>query len=107
MKAYESEDFLTPHQPHTGLGVRLSENGPSCVTTPSYPALIEITGPNGGTYFEHVNFVDRIEGRPTNAATAEDGFWSVVVGVAAEASVRRGDVVQIEALLAQHGIPHA
>ncbi|PJF46565.1 MAG: gfo/Idh/MocA family oxidoreductase [Chloroflexi bacterium] len=104
LKAYENEDFLPAHGPHTGLEVMRGEGGPSRVATPSYPALIEMTGHNGGTYFEHVNFIDRIEGRPTNAATAEEGFWSVVVGVAAETSVRSGQVVDIEALLAQNGI---
>ncbi len=104
LKAYENEDFLPPHRPHAGLEVMRGEGGPSYVAVPSYPALIELTGHNGGTYFEHVNFVDRIEGQPTNAATAEEGFWSVVVGVAAETSVRSGQVVDIEALLAQNGI---
>lgn len=104
LKAYENEDFLPAHGPHAGLEVLLGENGPSRISTPGYPALIEMTGHNGGTYFEHVNFVDRIEGRPTNAATAEEGFWSVVVGIAAEESVRRGEVVRVEALLARHGI---
>jgi hypothetical protein len=50
------------------------------------------------------NFIERIEGRPTNAATAEDGFWSVVVGVAAEESVKVGAPVQIDDLLARHQI---
>ncbi|BCX03697.1 MAG: hypothetical protein KatS3mg053_1635 [Candidatus Roseilinea sp.] len=104
LKAYENEDFLPSHRPHAGLEVMRGEGGPSRITTPSYPALIELTGHNGGTYFEHVNFIDRIEGRPTNAATAEEGFWSVVVGVAAEASVRSGAVVNIGDLLAQNGI---
>lgn len=104
LKAYENEDFLPNHGPHAGLEVMCGHERPSRIAIPSYPALIEMTGHHGGTYFEHVNFVDRIEGRPTNAATPEEGFWSVAVGVAAEESVRTGAVVYIEELLARHQI---
>jgi predicted dehydrogenase len=104
LRAFENEDFLPVPRPRSGLEVLLGQDQPSRVATPCYPELIEITGHNGGTYFEHVNFIERIEGRPTNAATAEDGFWSVVVGVAAEESVKTGQPVQIADLLARHQI---
>jgi myo-inositol 2-dehydrogenase/D-chiro-inositol 1-dehydrogenase len=104
LKAFENEDFLPVPRPRSGLEVLLGQDQPSRIATPCYPELIEITGHNGGTYFEHVNFIERIEGRPTNAATAEDGFWSVVVGVAAEESVKVGAPVQIDDLLARHQI---
>jgi myo-inositol 2-dehydrogenase/D-chiro-inositol 1-dehydrogenase len=104
LKAFENEDFLPVPRPRSGLEVLLGQDQPSRIATPCYPELIESTGHNGGTYFEHVNFIERIEGRPTNAATAEDGFWSVVVGVAAEESVKVGAPVQIDDLLARHQI---
>jgi len=59
--------------------------------TPSYPALIEDTGHNGGTYYEHLHWIEATDGQPNTAATAEEGFWSVVIGVPAEESVRRGE----------------
>jgi hypothetical protein len=34
----------------------------------------------------------------------EDGFWSVVVGLAAEESVKTGSVIRIDELLSRHGI---
>jgi GH24 family phage-related lysozyme (muramidase) len=74
------------------------------VTTPCYPEFIEASGHNGSTYLEHINFVDQIEGRENNAATATEGFWSIVVGVAAEESIKRGKVVDINDLLATSGI---
>jgi len=104
LKAFENEDFLPVPRPSSGLEVLLGQDQPSRIATPCYPELIEIAGHNGGTYFEHVNFVERIEGRATNAATAEDGFWSVVIGVAAEESVKTGQPVQIGELLARHQI---
>ena len=54
----------------------------------------------GGTYFEHKIFIDNLDGKTTDAATVEDGFWSVVVGIAAEQSVKTGQVVEIDKLLA-------
>ncbi len=104
LKAFENEDFLPAPRPSSGLEVLLGQDQPSRIATPCYPELIEITGHNGGTYFEHVSFIEHIEGRPTNAATAEDGFWSVVVGVAAEESVRLGAPVRIDELLARYHI---
>lgn len=74
--------------------------------TPSYPFFIEETGHNGGTYYEHVRFIDALEGNPGDAATAEEGFWSVVVGVAAEESVKRGTKVMVRELLEANGLGH-
>ena len=48
--------------------------------------------------------MDNIEGKETNAATVEEGFWSIVVGVAAEESVKTGEVVNIDQLLNRHNI---
>ncbi|MBF6594040.1 MAG: Gfo/Idh/MocA family oxidoreductase [Thermaceae bacterium] len=72
--------------------------------TPSYPFFIEETGHNGGTYYEHLRFMDTLEGHPSNAATAEEGFWSVVIGVAAEESVKRGAKVMVRELLEASGL---
>jgi hypothetical protein len=104
LKAFENEDFLPSGQPHARLEVMCGQSRPSRVSTPNYPSLIEITGHNGGTFFEHVNFVERIEGAQTNAATAAEGFWSVVVGAAAEESVRTGALVKVDEMLARAGI---
>ena len=48
--------------------------------------------------------MDKIEGKPTNAATAQEGFWSIVVGAAAEESVKTGQVVVINELLRRNGL---
>lgn len=99
LKAYEKEDFLSPPRPRTYLEVLGGETQPSRICTPCYPPHIEESGHNGSTFFEHVNFINNIEGKPNNTATVEEGFWSVVVGVAAEESLKTGKVVLIEELL--------
>jgi predicted dehydrogenase len=105
LKAYENSDFLPVSRPGSHLEIMLGETKPSKITTPCYPKYIEESGHNGATFLEHVNFVDNIEGKETNAAKAVEGFWSVVVGVAAEQSVKLGRVVNIAELLKENGLP--
>ncbi len=104
LKASESEDFLPGPRFKTYLEVMRGEREPSRKMTPSYPPYIEETGHNGSTYYEHKYFVDNIEGAPTTTATADEGFWSIVVGAAAEESVKTGAVVYIDDLLTRCGI---
>lgn len=104
LKAFENRDFLPAARPTTGLEILRGEQQPSRLTTPCYPTFIEEAGHNGSTYFEHVDFVDNIEGRRTAAAGAEEGFWSIVVGAAAEESIKTGRLVEIDKLLAENGI---
>jgi len=78
--------------------------------TPSYPALIEESGHNGSTYIEHLYWIKAMDAKPNTPAssvqpaTAEEGFWSVVVGVAAEESVKRGEKVWVKELLKENGL---
>jgi predicted dehydrogenase len=104
LTAYEHQDFLPSNRPGTSLEIVQGENRPARISTPCYPTFIEQTGHNGSTFIEHINFIDNIEGVQTNAATVEEGFWSIVVGVAAEESVKTGEVVVIEELLKRCGI---
>jgi predicted dehydrogenase len=104
LKAYEQEDFLPTGQPKTHLEILCGENRPSRISTPCYPAFIEESGHNGGTFYEHIQFINHIEGNPTNTATAEEGFWSVVVGAAAEKSIQAGQPIQIEKFLKSFSI---
>jgi predicted dehydrogenase len=104
LKAYEKQDFLPGSRLKTHLEIICGENKPSRISTPSYPAFIEESGHSGATFIEHVNFIDSIEGKETHAATAEEGFWPIVVGIAAEESVKTGKVVTLDELLKRCGI---
>jgi predicted dehydrogenase len=104
LKTYENRDFLPTGRPGTHLEIMRGERHPSRIATPCYPTFLEESGHNGATFFEHVNFVDNIEGKEITTASAEDGFWSVAVGVAAEESVQSGRVVLIDDLLQKNGL---
>jgi predicted dehydrogenase len=104
LKVYEVEDSLRVPRPQTHMEIRRGEQAPSRFCEPVYPEYIQNSGHNGATFFEHVNFVDNIEGLPTNTASVEEGFWSVIVGSAAEESVKTGQVVMIQDLLKRYGL---
>lgn len=99
LKAYEKEDFLGVPRPTTYLEVLRGESHPSRFCNPCYPPYIEESGHTGATYFEHVNFIDNIAGKATKTATVEEGYWSVVVGAAAEKSIQTGQTVLIDDLI--------
>ena len=77
---------------------------PSRITTPLYPNYIEEGGHNGATYYEHVYFIDNIEGKNPGTPTALEGFWSIVVGAAAEESVATGKMIEIDDFLKKNKI---
>ena len=99
IQAWENENYLPEEGPHTHFEMLCADHRPSVISSPCYPRTIQSSGHMGGTYFEHKYFVDNISGVKTDTATIEEGFWSVVVGIAAEKSVRTGQVVYIDELL--------
>jgi predicted dehydrogenase len=104
LKVSENEDFLPGGQPDTHMEVKCGDRKPTRTGSPCYPAFIQSSGHHGATYFEHVSFIDNIEGKATTAATAAEGFWSIVVGAAAEQSVKTKQPVLIDALLRDNGL---
>jgi predicted dehydrogenase len=104
IRAYENEDFMRAARPKTHLEIMRGESKPSKITTPTYPWYIEESGHNGATFFEHIYFIDNIEGKDTSTASAEEGFWSVVIGAAAEKSIKQGKIINIEELIKENGI---
>jgi len=65
---------------------------------------LESSGHNGATFVEHVALTNKIEGIPTSTASVEEGFWSIVVGAAAEESVKIGQPVLVDELLKRNDI---
>jgi myo-inositol 2-dehydrogenase/D-chiro-inositol 1-dehydrogenase len=103
LKAWERQDFLEGGS-DTELEILCGENKPSRKSKPGYPTIIERSGHNGATYYEHVQFVDRIESGTSTAATPNEGLWAVIVAVAAQESIRRVQIVAIDDLLAAEGL---
>jgi len=99
LRAYENENYMPDNSNETYLEILTADNSPSRISTPMYPVTIQSSGHMGGTYFEHKYFIDNIEGKATRTATIDEGFWSVLIGIAAEQSVRTGEKVYIEDLL--------
>ncbi|MHA1914570.1 MAG: Gfo/Idh/MocA family protein [Promethearchaeota archaeon] len=104
IKAFENKDFLGLNRPETYLEILRGENKPTRITTPTYPSYIQSGGHNGATIYEHMYFIDQIEGKKTNTASAEEGFWSIVVGAAAQESIKTGKTIIIDELLKEKGI---
>ena len=104
LRAFENLDFLPGKTLKSGIEIHGGETFPSRTVTPSYPEMIENSGHNGATFFEHVHFVDSIDAGKITGPTAMDAFWSIVVGVAAEQSVATRNAVNIDELLAENGL---
>jgi predicted dehydrogenase len=102
IRAYENENYLPEEGSQTHFEMMCAAHRPSVISTPCYPKIIQSSGHTGGTYFEHRYFIDNIEGKETDTATIEEGFWSVVVGIAAEESALTGEIVYIDELLAKY-----
>ena len=100
------ERFETFHSRATTSTLRVEhgERAPSRRIDLAHAHDVEQSGHHGGTYFEHAAFLDRIEGRESAAATPEEGFWSIVVGAAAQASVESGQPIDIAAWLSEQNL---
>lgn len=75
--------------------IEAGEHGASRKSEVTYAALIEQSGHHGATYYEHIAFMDQLEGRSVDAATPLQGLWSMIVASAAQTSMATGQAVDI------------
>lgn len=101
IRAWENENYLPEEGSLTHFEMLCADHRPSVISTPCYPKTIQSSGHMGGTYFEHKYFIDNIEGKERDTATMEEGFWSVIIGIAAERSVKTGKIIYIDKLLSE------
>lgn len=104
LRAWEQKDYLPGGDLQSNLEILCGEDKPSRRIQPGYPTWIEDSGHNGATFYEHVYFIDNIEGKPTTTASAREGLWSVIVAAAAQESIKCGQVVNIDEYLAKLNI---
>ncbi|MEM7613219.1 MAG: Gfo/Idh/MocA family oxidoreductase [Pseudomonadota bacterium] len=102
--ATETFNFLEDPVARSTLAIELGEMGASRKTDVNYATHIEQSGHHGATFFEHVAFIDRLDGKATDSATPEQGLWSIIVAAAAEQSARSGDAVNIANFIAHHDL---
>ena len=78
---------------------------PTRIGAPCYPAFIEAERTQRRDLLRTRELRQQHRGpSQARAATALEGFWSIVVGAAAEASVKAGKPVLINELLRDNGI---
>ena len=104
LRAWEQKDFLPNGDLSSNLEIICGEDKLSRRIEPAYPRWIEDSGHNGATFYEHVYFVDSIEGKPTTMASAREGLWSVIVASAAQESIKQGRAINIQDYLAENNI---
>ena len=67
--------------------------GPIESEIPVDPELLEAGDHNGSTYYQHVGFYKAVTEGAAVEVTVEDGLRAVVIGMAAQESIRTGQVV--------------
>ena len=103
-RTYEQEDFTGSDSFRSSVEVYRGERGPTRIGEPKYPYAIRELGHSGADFFAQSKFVDFIIDNSTEVPGVEEGFWSVVVGAAAEEAVRTGMPVDVDAFMKQHGV---
>ncbi len=66
----------------------------------TFPEAIELGGHYGSTLFEHQRFSDQIAGLKNDGATCAEGLWAIITASMAQASLQRGDVIDVPEALA-------
>ena len=94
-----SEQALLGQEHRNSVEVWSGENGASRSSTPTFPDYIARAGHHGSTFFEHVAFADDLTSGVYQGPSLAEGFWSVAVAAAAQASIERGVAISIDEML--------
>jgi predicted dehydrogenase len=105
--ASERFDFLKDAAAVSSVAIERGEEGASRVMDVGYARIIEQSGHHGATFFEHVAFIDQLDGKTSDAATPLQGLWSIVVAAAAQESVATGQPVAIDTFIEQNDLLHS
>ena len=72
--------------------------GPVVLDVPVDPSLLAAGDHNGSTFYQHRGFADVVERSGTPEVGLADGWWAVVMGLAAQLSATEGRVIGAEEL---------
>ena len=86
------------------IALEKGEWGASKQTDVTYAREIEKSGHHGATYYEHVAFVDQLDGKACESATPVQGLWSMIVASAAQHSIKTQQVVDIRAFMLDNNL---
>lgn len=65
----------------------------------SYPEHIEASGHSGATYFAQEAFMNQLAGQAADGATPLQGLWAIIVATAAQESMHKQALVNVDELL--------
>jgi predicted dehydrogenase len=102
--AREKACFQQQKPTSSSIAIELGEQGASRISEVSYPRAIESSGHHGATFYEHIAFMDQLEGKEVDCATAEQGLWAVIVAAAAQQSIETGNPIRIDDFLAEKSV---
>lgn len=105
-KLIAKENFNFQHQTESEISVEVlkGELGISKKSIVGYTRPVEQSGHHGSTYYEHIAFVDQLEGKVVDCATAMQGMWAMIVASAAQHSMADGQVVDVEEFIGTQGL---
>lgn len=106
-RLHVSEQAMVGEENVNHVEVWSGENGTSRTSTPTYPSYIASAGHHGSTFFEHVDFAADLEAGRNSGPGPAAGFWSVVAGATAQASIERGEAVDVAEILPENFDPAA
>jgi predicted dehydrogenase len=72
--------------------------GPQVMEIPVDPALLEAGDHNGSTFYQHQRFLEAVRGTRAVEVSAQDGWWAVAMGMAAQQSAATGQAVDLSAV---------
>lgn len=104
LHAIESWDHQNSNASHSSVTIERPEPWARREISVGYPAVVEASGHHGATWFEHMAFIDQLEGKKTTSATPLEGLWSVLVAAAAQYSMQRFEAINIDQFILEQGM---
>ena len=95
-RLHASEQFQLGEPVSNTVELWAGDNGVSKTVTPVYPSYIARAGHHGSTFYEHMEFLDELRSGTNKGPSIAAAFDSVAVGLAAQASIARGEPVPVE-----------